>query len=163
MPSLLMETKLVILAQSARHCSEPVSFLSTTVISVWFGTMFWDLGGKYSSRQDLFNAMGSIYNAVLFVGSKILPPYNQERAAGMYSALPYALAQVIIELPYVFVQAKSYSVIVYAMMGFEWTLHKFFWYVFFMYFTLRYFTFYGMMTVAVTPNHLAASVVASAF
>ncbi|KAG4400326.1 hypothetical protein GLYMA_07G033500v4 [Glycine max] len=151
-----------------------VRFLSTTVTAVLFGTMFWDLGGKYSSRQDLFNAMGSMYNAVLFVGvqnSASVQPvvaiertvFYRERAAGMYSALPYALAQVIIELPYVFVQATSYSVIVYAMMGFEWTLQKFFWYVFFMYFTLCYFTFYGMMTVAVTPNHHVASVVASAF
>ena len=73
------------------------------------------------------------------------------------------LSQVIIELPYIFVQATSYGVIVYAMIGFEWTLEKFFWYIFFMYFTLCYFTFYGMMAVAVTPNHHVAAIVASAF
>ncbi|QCE02081.1 ATP-binding cassette [Vigna unguiculata] len=151
-----------------------VGFLSTTVIALMFGTMFWDLGGKYSSRQDLFNAMGSMYNAVLFVGiqnSASVQPvvaigrtvFYRERAAGMYSAFPYALAQVLIELPYIFVQAATYSAIVYSMMGFEWTLEKFFWYLFFMFFTLCYFTFYGMMTVAVTPNHHVASVVAAAF
>lgn len=59
-----------------------------------------------SSRQDLFNAMGSMYNAVLFVGvqnSASVQPvvaiertvFYRERAAGMYSALPYAIAQVI--------------------------------------------------------------------
>jgi hypothetical protein len=32
-----------------------------------------------------------------------------------------------------------------------------------MYFTLLYFTFYGMMAVAVTPNHHVASIVAAAF
>lgn len=64
-----------------------------------------------SSRQDLFNAMGSIYNAVLFVGvqnSASVQPvvaiertaFYRERAAGMYSALPYALAQVIRSLLY---------------------------------------------------------------
>lgn len=58
-----------------------------------------------SSRQDLFNAMGSMYNAVLFVGiqnSASVQPvlaigrtvFYRERAAGMYSAFPYALAQV---------------------------------------------------------------------
>jgi ABC-type multidrug transport system permease subunit len=73
------------------------------------------------------------------------------------------LSQVIIELPYVFVQATTYGIIVYAMIGFEWTLAKFIWYIFFMYFTLCYFTFYGMMAVAVTPNHHVASIVASAF
>ncbi|KAK7255299.1 hypothetical protein RIF29_28706 [Crotalaria pallida] len=151
-----------------------VRFLCTTFIALMFGTMFWNLGGKTSNRQDLFNAIGSMYTAVLFLGvqnsSSVQPVvavertvFYRERAAGMYSALPYAIAQVIIELPYVFAQAVSYGVIVYAMIGFEWSLEKFFWYLFFMYFTLCYFTFYGMMAVAVTPNHHVASIVAAAF
>lgn len=49
------------------------------------------------------------------------------------------------------------------MIGFEWTSHKFFWYLFFMYFTFLYFTFYGMMTVAVTPDHNIAGIISSAF
>ncbi|XP_057454234.1 pleiotropic drug resistance protein 1-like [Lotus japonicus] len=151
-----------------------VRFFFTTFIALIFGTMFWDLGGKYKNRQDLFNALGSMYTAVLFLGiqnSASVQPvvavertvFYRERAAGMYSALPYALAQVIIEIPYVFAQALSYGLIVYAMMGFEWTVEKFFWYLFFMFFTLCYFTYYGMMTVAVTPNHHVASIVAAAF
>lgn len=71
--------------------------------------------------------------------------------------------QVLIELPYSFIQTILYGVIVYAMLGFEWTFVKFFWYLFFIYFTLLYFTFYGMMTVAVTPNHNIAAIVSSAF
>lgn len=51
----------------------------------------------------------------------------------------------------------------YAMIGFEWTAVKFFWYLFFMYFTLSYYTFYGMMTVGLTPNYNVASVVSTAF
>ncbi|KAK7349159.1 hypothetical protein VNO77_06304 [Canavalia gladiata] len=151
-----------------------VRFYATTVVALLFGTIFWDLGGKYSNRQNLFNAIGSIYIAIYFVGvqnSASVQPvvavertvFYRERAAGMYSALPYAIAQVMIELPYIFVQAVSYGVLVYAMMGFEWTLEKFFWYLFFMYFTLCYFTFYGMMTVAITPNYHVASIVGAAF
>jgi hypothetical protein len=49
------------------------------------------------------------------------------------------------------------------MIGFEWTAAKFFWYLFFGYFTLLYFTFYGMMAVGITPNHHIASIVSSAF
>lgn len=71
--------------------------------------------------------------------------------------------QVIIELPYVFAQSAVYGVIVYAMIGFEWTFAKFMWYSFFMYFTLLYFTFYGMMTVAMTPNADIAAIIASSF
>ncbi|KAJ1429097.1 P-loop containing nucleoside triphosphate hydrolase [Sesbania bispinosa] len=83
-----------------------VRFLFTTFIALMFGTVFWDLGGKYSNRQDLFNAIGSMYTAVLFLGvqnSASVQPvvavertvFYRERAAGMYSALPYALAQRI--------------------------------------------------------------------
>ncbi|KAE7997396.1 hypothetical protein FH972_002037 [Carpinus fangiana] len=151
-----------------------VRFLFTVFIALTFGTMFWDLGSKTDKQQDLFNAMGSMYAAVLFLGiqnsSSVQPVvavertvFYRERAAGMYSALPYAFAQVVIELPYVFAQAAFYGIIVYAMIGFEWTVAKFFWYLFFMYFTLLYFTFYGMMSVAVTPNHHIAAIISSAF
>ncbi|CAK7336270.1 unnamed protein product [Dovyalis caffra] len=151
-----------------------VRFLFTTFIALMFGTMFWDLGSKVNSTQDLFNAMGSMYAAVLFLGvqnsSSVQPVvavertvFYRERAAGMYSALPYAVAQVLIELPYIFVQAAVYGIIVYSMIGFEWTVAKFFWYLFFMYFTLLYFTFYGMMAVAMTPNYHIAAIVSSAF
>nr|TKR79749.1 pleiotropic drug resistance protein 1-like [Populus alba] len=81
-----------------------VRFLFTTFIALMFGTMFWDLGSKVNSTQDLFNAMGSMYAAVLFLGvqnaSSVQPVvavertvFYRERAAGMYSALPYAFAQ----------------------------------------------------------------------
>jgi hypothetical protein len=49
------------------------------------------------------------------------------------------------------------------MIGFEWTAAKFFWYLFFGYFTLLYFTFYGMMAVALTSNYHIASIICSAF
>ncbi|WJZ94699.1 hypothetical protein VitviT2T_013534 [Vitis vinifera] len=49
------------------------------------------------------------------------------------------------------------------MIGFEWTAAKFFWYLFFMFFSLLYFTFYGMMAVAATPNQHIAAIVASSF
>ncbi|XP_059641884.1 pleiotropic drug resistance protein 1-like isoform X2 [Cornus florida] len=151
-----------------------VRFLFTTFIALMFGTIFWDLGSKRSRTQDLTNAMGSMYAAVLFLGiqnaSSVQPVvavertvFYRERAAGMYSALPYAFAQVLIELPYIFSQAVVYGLIVYAMIGFEWTVVKFFWYLFFMYFTLLYFTYYGMMTVAVTPNQHVAAIIAAAF
>ncbi|XP_042426984.1 ABC transporter G family member 36-like isoform X1 [Zingiber officinale] len=151
-----------------------VRIFFTTVIALMFGTIFWGLGTKRSRQQDLFNAMGSMYASVLFIGvqnaSSVQPVvaiertvFYRERAAGMYSALPYAFGQVAIEVPYVLVQALIYGVIVYAMIGFEWTVAKFFWYLFFMYFTFLYFTFYGMMAVGLTPNYNIASIVSSAF
>lgn len=49
------------------------------------------------------------------------------------------------------------------MASFEWTASKFIWYIFFMYFSMLYFTFYGMMTTAVTPNHNVAAIIAAPF
>nr|XP_009773762.1 PREDICTED: pleiotropic drug resistance protein 1-like [Nicotiana sylvestris] len=151
-----------------------VRLLFTVFVALAIGTMFWDLGTKVGKSQDVFNAMGSMYAAVFFLGfqntASVLPVvaiertvFYRERAAGMYSAFPYAFGQVFIEMPYVFVQAVLYGVIVYAMIGFEWTVTKFFWYLFITYFTLLYFTFYGLMSVAVTPNQHIAQIVALFF
>ncbi|KAL6645161.1 hypothetical protein ACP70R_016769 [Stipagrostis hirtigluma subsp. patula] len=150
-----------------------VRFFFTMMIALLFSTMFWGLGGKMEQAKDLFNVMGSIYAAVLFLGvmnSTSVQPlvamertvFYREKAAGMYSAFPYALGQVIIELPYALVQAIIYGFIVYAMMGFDWVAAKFLWYIFVMYVTLLYFTFYGMMAVGLTPNYHIASIASSA-
>ncbi|EFJ27083.1 ATP-binding cassette transporter [Selaginella moellendorffii] len=151
-----------------------VRMFFTLVVAIIFGTMFWDIGSKRSREQDLFNLMGSIYAAVLFIGfsnsSGVQPVvaiertvYYRERAAGMYSPLPYAFAQVLIEIPYVFVQAFAYGLIVYATMQLEWTAAKFLWFLFFLYMTFLYYTLYGMVTVALTPNDQIATIVSTAF
>ncbi|KAL2243421.1 pleiotropic drug resistance protein 1 [Sesamum indicum] len=151
-----------------------IRFLFTIFIAVSFGSMFWDLGSKRNSVQDIFNCIGSMYASVLFLGIQnyvsVQPVvavertvFYRERAAGMYSSLPYAIAQVAIEFPYIFSQAAVYGSIVYVMMGFERTAAKFFWYIYFMYLTLSYFTFYGMMTVSVAPNHHISTIIGAGF
>lgn len=56
-------------------------------------------------QQDLMNLLGAIYSAVLFLGATNASAaqtvvsiermvFYRERAAGMYSELPYAFAQV---------------------------------------------------------------------
>ncbi|KAK7311855.1 hypothetical protein RJT34_10277 [Clitoria ternatea] len=151
-----------------------VRLLFTTIIAFLFGTIFWDIGSKRQRTQDLFNAMGSMYAAVLFIGvqnaTSVQPVvaiertvFYRERAAGMYSALPYAFGQVAIEIPYLLIQTLLYGVIVYAMIGFDWTFSKFFWFLFFMFFTFLYFTLYGMMAVGLTPDHNVAAIVSFGF
>nr|QVT92329.1 ABC transporter [Salvia miltiorrhiza] len=151
-----------------------VRFSFTTFIALIFGTMFWDLGSRSNTQQDLFNAMGSMYAAINFLGfqygSTVQPVvaiertvFYRERAAGMYSALPYAFSQFVIEIPYVFAQSLIYGLIVFSMMGFPWSVEKFAWFIYFLFFSLLYFVLYGMMTVAVTPNHNIAAIVSSFF
>jgi hypothetical protein len=49
------------------------------------------------------------------------------------------------------------------MIGFERTPAKFFWYLFFMFFTLLYFTLFGMMLAGATPDHNIAAIVSFGF
>lgn len=151
-----------------------VRFCFSAVTAILFGSIFWDLGQKTSTSQDLFTVMGALYGAVLFLGinncGTVQPMvgiertvFYRERAAGMYSAIPYALAQVAIEIPYVMVQTLVYGLITYSMINFEWTGLKFFWYCYYMFFMFICFTYYGMMMVALTPNTEIASIVASFF
>ncbi|GJN05636.1 hypothetical protein PR202_ga23283 [Eleusine coracana subsp. coracana] len=126
------------------------------------------------TQHDIFNAMGAMYAAVLFIGitnaTSVQPVISiersvsyRERAAGMYSALPFAFSLVTVEFPYILVQSLIYGTIFYSLGSFEWTAAKFLWFLFFMYFTLLYFTFYGMMTTAITPNHTVAPIIAAPF
>ena len=91
-----------------------------------------------------------MYTAVLFLGIQ-------------YASFVQPVVAVVIEVPYIFVQSVVYGLIVYSMIGFEWSTSMFFWYLFLMYFTLLYFTFYGMMSVAISPNHQIASIISVAF
>ncbi|XP_062178966.1 ABC transporter G family member 42-like [Phragmites australis] len=151
-----------------------VRFSFTLIIALLLGSIFWRIGTNMGDANTLRMVIGAMYTAVMFVGinncSTVQPivsiertVFYRERAAGMYSAMPYAIAQVVIEIPYVFVQASYYTLIVYAMMSFQWTAAKFFWFFFVSYFSFLYFTYYGMMTVSISPNHEVAAIFAAAF
>uniref|UniRef100_A0A0C9RVB8 TSA: Wollemia nobilis Ref_Wollemi_Transcript_11180_4931 transcribed RNA sequence n=1 Tax=Wollemia nobilis TaxID=56998 RepID=A0A0C9RVB8_9CONI len=151
-----------------------VRYSFTLVCALLFGTIFWNVGNKRDSNTELLIVAGALYGACIFLGvnncSTVQPVvavertvFYRERAAGMYSALPYALAQVVIELPYILGQTIMYTLIVYSMVQFEWTVTKFGWFFFVNYMTFLYFTYYGMMAVSITPNHQVAAIVAAAF
>ncbi|KAK8562189.1 hypothetical protein V6N12_049236 [Hibiscus sabdariffa] len=123
---------------------------------------------------ELTVILGAMFIAAMFLGSnncQTVQPivaiertiFYRERAAGMYSALPYALAQVIIEIPFVLAQSLYYTLIVYAMIKFKWTAKKFFWAFFVNFSTFLYFTYYGMMAVAISPNVQVAAILAASF
>ncbi|CAK9164212.1 unnamed protein product [Ilex paraguariensis] len=151
-----------------------VRMFFTTMSALIIGSIFWDLGSKRDSTQNLFVVMGALYSAVMFLGvnnsSSVQPVisiertvFYRERAAGMYSPFPYAAAQGLVEIPYIVVQTIVYGVITYFMINFERTVGKFLLYLLFMFLTFTYFTFYGMMAVGLTPSQHLAAVVSSAF
>nr|KYP71090.1 Pleiotropic drug resistance protein 2 [Cajanus cajan] len=151
-----------------------VRFFMTIVIGILFGLIFWDKAKKTHKQQDLMNLLGAMYGAVLFLGalnaSSVQPVvaiertiFYRERAAGMYSALPYAFGQVAIEAIYNVIQATIYSLILFPMIGFEWEAKYFFWFHYYIFMCFMYFTLYGMMIVALTPGHQVAAICMSFF
>ncbi|CAL8462536.1 g2069 [Coccomyxa elongata] len=151
-----------------------VRFAFTIALGLIIGAIYWDLGDRRNQQGDVLNIMGAIFVAVIFLGtsnSSTVQPVvaiertvmYRERAAGMYGVIPYAIAQGAVEFPWALGQSIVYSCITYFMIHFEFTAAKFFWYLLFSYLTLLYFTFYGMMAVAVSPSVQLAAVISSAF
>ncbi|PIN08713.1 Pleiotropic drug resistance proteins (PDR1-15), ABC superfamily [Handroanthus impetiginosus] len=151
-----------------------IRFFMTTVIGIIFGVIFWDKGDKMHKQQDLSNLLGAMYAAVLFLGGTNTSAvqsvvaiertvFYRERAAGMFSALPYAFAQVAVETIYVAIQTFVYSLLLYSMIGFEWGAMKFLWFYYYVFMCFVYFTLYGMMLVALTPSYQIAAILMSFF
>ncbi|KAF8650205.1 hypothetical protein HU200_064060 [Digitaria exilis] len=159
-----------------QHCSywknpelNVTRFLSTFGVSITFGMVFWQVGSKIEDEQDVLNILGTAYTFALFLGyvncATFQPTitmervvYYREKASGMYSSMPYVIAQVGVEILYMFIQVFMFSAVVYPMVGFEPTATKFFWFVLYMILSFIDFTLYGMMAVALTPNEEIATV-----
>ncbi|XP_027367782.1 pleiotropic drug resistance protein 2-like isoform X3 [Abrus precatorius] len=151
-----------------------VRYFMSIFVGVIFGLIFWKKGDKTDKEQDLMNLMGATFSAIFFLGAtntaSVQPViaiertvFYRERAAGMYSALPYAIAQVAIECIYVAIQSLTFTLILYSMMGFPWQADKFLWFYYFMFMSFVTFTLYGMMTMALTPNPQIAAIIMSFF
>ncbi|XWS42285.1 hypothetical protein CRYUN_Cryun16bG0001700 [Craigia yunnanensis] len=148
--------------------------LQTVIISLALAVVFWNQGKKIKNQQNLFNIFGSMYAAVVFLGmnsSSSVQPFvateravvYRERFAGMYSSWVYALAQVTIEVPYLFIQALLFEMITYPMIGYYGSAYKVLWYFYAMFCTQLYFNFFGMLFVSLTPDVTIAAALSSAF
>ncbi|KAL8501204.1 hypothetical protein ACS0TY_020672 [Phlomoides rotata] len=151
-----------------------IRFFNTAIIGIMFGVIFWQKGQTINRQQDLLNLLGGLFAAVFFLGAANAAAvqsvviiertvFYRERAAGMYSELPYAFAQVAIETIYVAIQAIIYCLLLYSMIGYEWTAEKFFYFYYFIFMCFTYFSMYGMMVVALTPGYVLAAIVMAFF
>ncbi|PNY00137.1 pleiotropic drug resistance protein [Trifolium pratense] len=125
-----------------------IRFIFTIAVALLLGGIYWKVSSKIENQKDFFNAMGFLYTATLVIGVK-----------NCNSVQPLAL----IEVPYNLVQAVVYGIMVYSMLGYEWSVTKFLWYIFFMFFTFLYSTYFGMMTTAMAPNLAITALLSSAF
>ncbi|KAL9370561.1 hypothetical protein Peur_035701 [Populus x canadensis] len=149
-------------------------FVVAIIIGILFGLVFWSRGDRIYKRNDLINLLGATYAAVLFLGATNASAvqsviatertvFYRERAAGMYSELPYAFAHVAIEIIYVSIQTFLYSLLLYSMIGFEWNVGKFLYFYYFIFMSFTYFSMYGMMIISLTPGPEIAAVFMSFF
>ncbi|KAK9152797.1 hypothetical protein Sjap_000277 [Stephania japonica] len=151
-----------------------VRLLFSVFSAIVIGSVFWNIGSKRDTPQDLTAIMGALFASCLFLGvsnaASVQPVisiertvYYREKAAGLYSSFSYAAAQGLIEIPYIALQSILYCVITFFMMDYERTIEKFLLYLLFMFLSFSYFTFYGIMAVGLTPNVHVAAIVSSAF
>ncbi|KAF9676253.1 hypothetical protein SADUNF_Sadunf09G0119300 [Salix dunnii] len=149
-------------------------FVVAIIIGILFGLVFWSKGDRIYKRNDLINLLGAAYATVLFLGATNASAvqsviatertvFYRERAAGMYSELPYAFAHVAIEMIYVSIQTFIYSLLLYSTIGFEWNVCKFLYFYYFIFMSFTYFSMYGMMIISLTPGPEIAAVVMSFF
>ncbi|ONI04160.1 hypothetical protein PRUPE_6G306100 [Prunus persica] len=148
--------------------------MHTVVSSIIFGALFWNQGQHITNQQNLFNILGSMYAGVLFLGinncSTVLQYVATERTvmyrekfAGMYSPWAFSLAQVAVEVPYLFIQAVIFLIITYPMIGYYGSAYKVFWYFYAVFCSLMYHNYMGLMLVSLTPNFMIAAILSSVF
>ncbi|KAI4322385.1 hypothetical protein L6164_022087 [Bauhinia variegata] len=146
-----------------------IRFIISIALGVGFGVIFWNKGEKSEKQQDLSNLLGATYSAVLFLGAtncfSVQPVvsvertvFYRERAAGMYSEMPYAIAQLAIEMIYVAIQSIIFVLILYSMIGYNWDVGKFFYFYYFIFMCMTYYSLFGMATIALTPGQQFASI-----
>jgi ABC-type multidrug transport system permease subunit len=81
----------------------------------------------------------------------------------MYSPVPFAIAQILVEVPYCLLQTLVFGTITYALISYHWTAYKFLMYILFTFLTLLFFIFFGQMSVAISADgELKAFVVTAA-
>ncbi|RQO95556.1 hypothetical protein POPTR_009G045601v4 [Populus trichocarpa] len=84
-----------------------VRLFFTVLAAFLLGSVFWDIGSERDSAQALFLVMGALCSSCMFLGvsnaSTVQPivsiertVFYREKAAGMYSPLSYAMAQVTV-------------------------------------------------------------------
>ncbi|CAL5380310.1 unnamed protein product [Camellia sinensis] len=87
-------------------------FTYMLIASLFFGILFWDQGRKINSQQGVFNAL-------------VLPYVATERSRCMVRGLMHLLS-VMVEVPYLLVQAIAFVIITYSMIGYYWSACKVF-------------------------------------
>ncbi|KAK8972661.1 hypothetical protein V6N11_082590 [Hibiscus sabdariffa] len=139
------------------------------VSSLLYAALLWKKGQKLDTEQDLFNIMGSVYVFMVSTGASnlfsVIPIVSsqrtivyRERFAGMYSIKAHSLAQVIVEIPYVFLEAALFLILSYPAVNLYASAHKVSWYLYDTFCTLLTFKYMGMAIVSLSTTYQMAAI-----
>ncbi|GAX74481.1 hypothetical protein CEUSTIGMA_g1930.t1 [Chlamydomonas eustigma] len=142
----------------------------STILGLLLGSIYYQNGSHRSTANDIINIAGALFLSLVFMGysnaAGVLPiianartVFYREKAANMYCVEAFALANALVEIPYVTLQAVLYSLATFFLIGFQVTAARFFWYLFFTWLLLVFFTYFGMMTVSIFPVVALAQIV----
>lgn len=136
--------------------------MTALMLALVFGSIYYNQGGDSRSTLGLQSILGALYLSNLFLG--VLNTlsvaegvflersvFYRERAARMYSALPFASVQLLAELPYLLIMCIYYVPIVYALVQFDWTAAKFFEFFLVTFLNTIIFTSLAIVVVQLTP------------
>ncbi|RWR96557.1 pleiotropic drug resistance protein 3-like protein isoform X1 [Cinnamomum micranthum f. kanehirae] len=148
--------------------------LSCFFTAVFFSLLFWKHARILNTEQDLLNVAGFMFMSISFLGignchsvQKFVEKERlvmcRERFLGMYSSIAYSLAQIAIEIPYIFVQAFIYASITYPAIGFQLSAYKFLWYLGAIFFSLLQYTYFGMFLISVSSSTEVSTIYSSTF
>ncbi|CBI17068.3 unnamed protein product, partial [Vitis vinifera] len=145
-------------------------FFMMIAIGFIFGVIFWRKGDQIYKQEDLINLLGATYSAIIFLKTSnafaVQPVvavertvFYRERAAGMYSELPNAFAQVGDKINTV-LSTVTTGCTTKAFERTSLTISKL---TSGLSMCFTYFSMYGMMVTALTPDYQIADIVSSFF
>ncbi|PSC69400.1 Pleiotropic drug resistance 1 [Micractinium conductrix] len=128
-----------------------------------FATLYANQGQATGTFSEVLNIAGAMFASstfmsvmYLFIVQDVLvvrrTVFYREHAAGTYSVVPFWLAELLAEGPWLVASALIYSVIVYFSIGFINDGAKFFWYFLFMILSNVTLLSFGSMMVYLTPQ-----------
>lgn len=110
-----------------------VRFVMYFMLALLVGAAWFRTGKSSSDIADINAALFFINAFFVFMSVSVLPAYIEERsvlirelANGSYSVFSYIVAHTLFEVPYVGLLAVMGTVVVYFMIGFTWSVERFF-------------------------------------
>lgn len=108
-------------------------FVMYILLTILIGTVWLQLGTSASVISDTSGALFCVSAFMCLLSVAVIPlfleeraMFSRERANGSYSTLSYAIAQFVVEIPFLFLIALVCSSIVYWLVGFTPGANRFF-------------------------------------